>query len=409
MKRYFGLQLKRLMKNFPFALTVVIVLFISLVIIFSSFVNMNEASDENQTFKIGISGDTDNQFFQIGKSALETFDSSRFSISFVELSELEAEKQLQKGEISAYAVMPEGFIEDALAGKVGKIKYVTSTGSVGLVSIFKNEITKVVQEILTCSQKGVFGLEEALVDNGQDDLVRKHINKINIEYIELIVSRGEMYTVEELGISDGLSLPQYLLCGITVLYVFIIGLPYVGGIVKKDLSLQKVISAKGYGFFKQLTSETCAYMVVLLCSVVAILSAVAIICVTYPSVLKNETLEILDLLKFAIQILPVVFLAASFCIMIFEFTDNIVSAVLLQFFLAVSLCYITGCLYPIYTFPVAVQKMAPFLPMGSARVYLQNCVAGEFSFASMIRVVLFAVLFFVVTLLVRKYKINKRS
>lgn len=409
MKHYFSLQLKRLMKNFPLAMTVAIVLFLSLVIIFSGFINMNEASTNNQIFKIGISGDTDNQFFQIGKSALETFDSSRFSISFVEMREAEAENQLEDGRISAYVVIPDGFIDDALAGEVGKIKYVTSTGSVGLVSIFKNEITKVVEEILTCSQKGVFGLEEALVDNGQNKLVNKHINKINIEYIELIVSRGEIYTVEELGISGGLSLPEYLLCGITVLFMFIIGLPYVGVLVKSDLSLQKVVSAKGYNYFKQVLSETCAYAIVMMCAVAVVLGSIALVGTAYPPILKNDIIARLDLLELALQILPIVFLTASFCIMIFEFTSNIVSAVLLQFFASVSLCYISGCLYPIYTFPVIVQKIAPFLPMGAARVYLQNCIAGEFSFVSMCGVMGFAVLFFAVTLLTRKYKINKRS
>lgn len=409
MKKYFTLQLKRLARIFPLAITIAIVLFLSLAVILSGFVKMNENDRNNQTFKIGIAGDTDDRFFQLGKSALETFDSSRFSIAFIEMSEQEAGSQLDRGEISAYIVIPDGFIENAISGEVGKIKYVTSSGAVGLVSIFKNEITKVVEEILTCSQKGVFGLEDALVDNGYKKIAYKHINTINIEYIDLIISRGEMYTVEELGISGGLSFAEYLVCGITVLFLFIIGLPYVSLFVKKDLSLQRVISAKGYTCTKQVFSETVSYIIVLLLMLAVIFAVVTAGILLYPSLSKGEMLAIPDLFKFALPMIPTVLLAASFCVMIFELTSDVVSAVLLQFFASISLCYISGCLYPIYTFPTVVQKIAPFLPMGTARVYLQGCVEGEFSLTGFMGVISFSALFFVITLIIRKHKINKRS
>lgn len=409
MKKYFYLQFKRLMHIFPFAFSVAVVLLISLALVFSGFMKINAEDANNQTFQIGVAGDTDDYFFQMGKKALETFDSSRFSIGFVELSEEDAAKQLEKGNLSAYVVIPKGFINDALSGEINSIKYVTSAGSIGLVSIFKSEITKVIEEILVCSQKGVFGLEDALVDNEIYDSVYDHINTVNIQYIDHVINRGEMYTTQELGISDGTSLSEYLICGIGILFLFIIGLPYVGAFVKKDMSLHRVISAKGYNYKKQITSELLSYVLVLFVSVVAILLALFVVCVLRPSLIPVDSFGLLSAFKILVLILPIVFLAASFCTMLFEFTVDIVSAVLLQFFVSVSLCYISGCLYPIYTFPITVQKIAPFLPMGAARTYLQGCFSKEFSWTGFLGTVLFSILFFGVTCLVRKHRINKRT
>ncbi len=409
MKKYFTLQIKRFMRMLPFALTITVVLFLGLTLIFGSFLKMSEEDANNQTFKIGISGDTDNRFFQLGKNALETFDSSRYSMAFVEMDEDQARSQLEKGEIAAYVVIPNGFVESALSGEINTIKYVTSSGSVGLVSIFKNEITKVIEEILVCSQKGVFGLENALDDNGHEELVGKHINTINIEYIDLIINRGEMYSVEELGVSGGLSLTEYLLCGLAVLFVFIIGLPYVGLFVKKDMSLQCVVSAKGYGYKKQILSEVLSYTIILFLMFVAVLLLAFIGIKAYPTLLSSEMTITLDLFKLTLQIIPIILLVSSFCVMVFEFTSDIVSAALLHFFAVVSFCYISGCMYPIYTFPVVIQKVAPFLPMGAARVYLQGCLADEFSLSGFGMTLIFTVLFLVIAMLTRRHRINTRS
>ena len=394
---------------FVFAFAVAIILIVSLMLIFNGFMKLTDQNQNNKTFQIGIAGDTEDSFFQIGKKAIETFDSSRFAIAFVEVDENEASSQLEKGEISAYVVIPKGFIEDAMSGEINSIKYVTTNGSVGLIAIFKNEITKVIEEILVCSQKGVFGLENALVENGQEDTAFVQMNILNIEYIDLIINRSETYTVKELGVSGGLSLPGYLLCGMSVLFLLIVGLPYVGVFVKKDMSLHKVISAKGYRAGKQIFSEVLSYVLVNILLVLLIAVAISVFVQVYPNNYLNFWLQPKEIFVFLLQMLPVVVMISIFCIMLFEFATDIISAVLLHFFVSVSLCYISGCLYPIYTFPVIVQKIAPFLPTGVARVYLQGCILKEFSFAGLAGVVVFSALFYAVICFMRKYRINKRT
>ena len=222
MKSYFNLQLKRYLKIFPFILVVVLLLCAAFGTVYVGTTQKAENSEEKQRFKIAITGDTENNYLQIGLAALKNFDATKFSMEIVEMSETEAAKALEKGEISAYAVLPKSFMEDALVGKQPeKIKYVTTPGGGGLVTMFKNELTTVITNMVVYSEKGVYGLSHAMQDHGFDDTT-KEMNILNLQYIDLIFNRGKLVEVQELGISDGLSTTEHLISGILVLILVFI-------------------------------------------------------------------------------------------------------------------------------------------------------------------------------------------
>ena len=121
MKRYFYLQLKRGLRVFPFILFTALIILVSVVTIFLAIQSKLQNSEENKRFKIAITGDLDDKYSQLGVAVLQNFDETRFAIDLVELTTAEAETQLKKGQISAYVVLPENFIERALAGDVDKV------------------------------------------------------------------------------------------------------------------------------------------------------------------------------------------------------------------------------------------------------------------------------------------------
>ena len=169
--KYLKLQTKRVFYILPLVLITSLILFLVMALIFNSVIT-NER-DKTTTFKIGITGDTEAEYFKLGLSALNTFDSAMFSMEIVEMNENVAKKALEKGEISAYAVIPKDFIEKALDGEIETVKYVTTAGSTGLVSIFKTELTKAITILVAESQKGVYGIEKALDENGYKNLFDK--------------------------------------------------------------------------------------------------------------------------------------------------------------------------------------------------------------------------------------------
>ena len=155
MKKYFYSQVKRVVRFLPIILVISMVLCVLVSIIFSAMLSIDENKKDKQKFAIGVVGDTKESFLEIGISALENFDSSRFAIEFVELDEEKAKSSLQKGEISAYAVVPDDFVNSLVHGEIKKIKYYTTDDGVGMSAVFEKEVTQVISNILVQSHASV--------------------------------------------------------------------------------------------------------------------------------------------------------------------------------------------------------------------------------------------------------------
>ena len=399
MKKYFYLQLKRAAKIFPFVLAVTLALLIGLAAVFSGLLSTLADSENNKRFSIAITGDTDNEYLGWGMTAMKTLDETRFSIDFIEMTENAAQKALKKGDISAYVIIPEDFVEKAVSGDVMPITYVTSTGMEGIAELFKREVTDLVTNMVVYSEKGAYGLGEALDDNG----IRgsgKHMNAISLEYTDLIFHRNELYSVSETGVSDGLSTPEYYVCAIAVMLLVLIGMPFATVYIKKDYSFNRLLLSRGHSSILQLGCEYGAHFIAMLLQAAVILLVITATISFMPQTVSGELLApILE--EFFIKIIPIVIMLAAFNIMMFELSSNMVSGLLLHFFAAISLCYVSGCMYPIYAFPEVIKAIAAFLPTGIARSYL----ATSFTFASsareLIGLIIYAIAFFGIALLVR--------
>ena len=378
-------------------------------IIFSAMLSIDENKKDKQKFAIGIVGDTKESFLGIGISALENFDSSRFAIEFVELDEEKAKSSLQKGEISAYAVVPDDFVNSLVYGEIKKIKYYTTDDSAGISAVFEKEVTKVISDILIQSQKGIYGLDNAMEDNGAGDNAGEKMNELCLEYIELIINRTSMGKNEFIGVSDNISMQGYFLCSITTLFIFLFGIACVSLYAKRDISLNRILFAKGQRGCRQVICEYFAYFFL-----VYIVVFVTSICVAVFGGLRSliPELEYMDFSQVLIlnaRLIPVVAMISALHFLLFEITRDIVTGVLIQFVVSVSLTYISGCFYPIYFFPEVVQKFSSFLPGGIARSYLAGCIVHKPMNISFILVLFYFIMFLGVTILMRNRRIKGRG
>ncbi len=375
-------------------------------VILSGIINIF-TSQENNRFKIAITGDTNNPYLEWGMVAMSTIDESRFSMEFIEMTEEDAEKSLATGKISAYVVLPENFVENAMVGKVDPIKYVTTAGASGIVSMFKNEMTQIATNMVVYSQKGTYGIGDALIDNGLGDEADQNIFQISIEYVDLIFHRSELYTLEELGIASGLSMTEYFFCGISILLLMFMGLPYVTVYIKKDYSLNSLLVSRGYSSLMQLLCEYLSHLVSILILVFSIFAVFGIGRLFLPEYLTSFVTWDL-FLGFMLWLIPVIIMLSAFNIMVFELSDNIVTGVLMHFFASLCLCYVSGCMYPIYAFPKVIQQIAVILPTGLARGCLAGCFNDSVPIYELTGVLVYAVLFFGVALIVRNYKMKDK-
>ena len=365
MGKYYQLQCKRLMRYLPGVLLATLILLGGLFAAYRMLVSRNESDAKKQKMAIALCGDTGHPFLQMGITAITSFDSSQMALDVEEMDEAEAAKKLAAGDISAYAVIPEGFIEASFVGEILQIDFYSTNGATGLVSIVKEELSRVISTLLIESQKGTFAVWDSLIDHEMYSRAEGQMDEISIVYVDYILVRDRLYRVNELGIGDALGMEGYILCGLGVLFLLMLCLPFAAQMIPGDPALGRMLCSKRKPAWKQAIFDFLAYGSTLLCLfIIVVLLAIIFI----PGVLT---------FSMVLRILPVLLFAAAFSFMIYSLSRDIIGGVMLQFFVSLILCFVSGCLYPVYFFPVQVQQLAQWLPTGLARAQLAGCITGS--------------------------------
>ena len=396
MKKYCLLQLKRAARFLPWALCVVLVLFGCMSLVFRAMTAQQDAETAAQTakFHVGVVGTAGDQYLQWGLAAMQ-FDTTAMSLSLKPMEEADAIAALEKGEIAAYLVFPEGFVDNAMHGNVMKLRFVSTAGAASTVSIIKQEITAVVDGILTACESGSYGVGDAIRDNGLSG-AGGHINDLALEYVDFLFDRSKMYRVESLQTSS-IPFDQYMLGGLTVLLLLLSCLSFAPLYVRSDHALSRVLRARRVGAWAQTLGEFAAYFV----AAAVLLGAVA--CVFWLGGLLPEGMSGWTLLLTA---LPVLFMVTALTYCTYSLSQQLIGGVLITFFAALALCFIGGCMYPVYFFPLSVQKLSRFLPTAIAREHLTACFAGTEP-AGGWALLAFGAAFLAISVAVRAYKVGK--
>ena len=385
------MQIKRLMRILLPALLVAAILFGCLALAYQAVVSMDDDTQKQSKIKFGVVGTAGDTFLEMGMLALKTMDSSRFTIDFVAMEEADAESAMRRGDIAAFVVIPDGFVDAAMYGEIMPVKYVSTVGAVGLVTLVKDEITKMVEDIVIQTQKGIFGVGEAMRDEGLSSGQAEY--DLTFQYFDFIFARSKMYSVNVLGNASGISLEDYLLSGFCVVLVMLVCLVFAPVMVRSDMSLARVLSANRRPVISQAACDFAAYLIGIVC-IIGVLLAVA----AYTGWV-DLTAGVL------LQWIPVVIAVGAMSFLLYELTDNLISGVLLQFFALLALCFVSGCFYPTTFFPESVQTLAAYLPTGIARTQLAESFAGVMHIVGALMLLAYGGAFFGVAVLIRKMKV----
>lgn len=406
MIKYSLLQFKRLLRILPFVLTSVFVLFFCLIVVFSAIID-GQQEDGSIRFRLALVGSSDDPYLKAGLEVIQAYDSSRFAIETVQMEEQEALKALEKGEIGAYVVIPDGFIEEAMAGHIGSLKYVSTTGAAELITLFKDEITSVVSDIIIACEQAMYGIDDALRENGMEDRIGQFTNDISLTYVDYILNRTDMYSVEVLGSADSLGLSGYLFSGITVLLMTLLIIPFSSAYIKKDFSIDRLLKSKGVGAVSQVVGEYLA-----LFGIFSAIFFVVSVCVSvFVGSNSPEITRIIGIfsLENYPKLLIVAFMITAFGYLLFQLADDLVSGVLVQFFSGLALCFVSGCLYPMYFFPDSLRVAASYFPQGGARVLLSSCITGTSAHNDVVALLMYGTAFIGLSILARAVRLRKEA
>jgi len=393
MKTYFALQAKRFAKRLWLVAVVLVALLLGASVLLLAVSQQNGDDTNNQKMRVGIVGDTDDPYLSFGLKLFQSMDSSRYTVKMEFMEEGEARRALETGKLSAYLVLPDNFLDEAMVGNIQPIECVMTAGTKGLVTLFKEEISRVIVTMVVETQKGIYGMDAAYDAHGQ---TFTDWERVSLKYVTLILERDELYTVEESGVTAGLPFLSSLICGLAVLLLWLSVLPYATILVTRDDALFCLLRARGITAWQQVAAEYGALVAVLL-PLQWVVTAVG-------AVLLEEPLWRLLLVT-----VPLVLLAAAFHYVLFACVRNVVSGLLLSFFLTVALGYVGGCLYPLQAFPVSVQRASAVLPTALSHRLVAQVLCEEPCGAALCGVLAYTAAFRAVAVLVRYRRLARRG
>lgn len=412
MNRFFRLVKCQLKRFFSYAAGIFVfsaVFFLLLAFIASVFIKNMSFSGTRDRIPIGIVGDISIPYFEAGLTTLKYLDSSNQFVEIIPLTLDEAQKRMKKGKLSAYVIIPEGFIEAVECGANDKqVTYITADGAQGIESIFKEHIADIVASLLINAQAGIFAMENLAVKYGQTASLYDYNYEMNVDYIKWALDRKNFIRVEEVPVSNGVSIYGYYLCAIICSFLIFFSIGSLWFFTGDNKDRFKFHSAAGFSAFQQLASEFLAYfLLVLVCLLIVFAFITVLVLAGQLSIPEWRYGGIFaGLAKLFCTSIAVCFMFCALHIMLFELVSQTVPAVLLQFLVCFCLSFIGGAFYPLDFFAQIIQKIGHVLPAGQALFLMDSSLAGNLSIFSLVYCLGYAFLFFALAVFFRFQKIR---
>ncbi len=407
-RAYFLTQLKRVVKALPGICLLTVVLTVSLLVLLKAMLFVDKTKEENQIVQVGIVGDLSDSYLGMGINVIKNMDGVKNMVQIDSMTQEEATRKFEAGEISAYLLVPDGFIDSILTGENKQITYVTSRESAGLGGLLVNELVNSISDMITTTQSRVYAMQTYLVEEGKTEYIPQATEGLNKAYIAAVLSRMDVYELQLLGVSNKVSATGHLLSGILLLLMLLWGIHCVCLMVNKEDSLLRILHVKGLRAGKQVLAEVAAYGILQCVSLFCVFGCLLLLKdVLGLSVREWDAMESADKLGYVCGLIPVVLMISTMQAFLYELVTNVIHGVLVQFVVAVSMAYGSGCIYPLSFFPEAVQHIAAYTPAGVALRYMQRGLTQQSVWSELLWLVLYGVLFAGLQVIRRKDRIAK--
>lgn len=407
---YLRLQIKRIFKILPGIIIAALCLAGTLLLLtYIQYQNSN-ITNGSEKINLGIVGNRNDSYLGVGISALQNLDSSRYTCSFIELTENEAKVLLQKEIIDAYFVIPDNFVDSIENGINKPVTVVFGNTQGGIGTMLVKELGDSVSSIITESQTGMYTMQHFYLNNNIKNNYYKDIDKLNLIYIDNILNRSQIYDINALGNDDDdVSIPGYYFCSVLILFILLSGISCCSLFIKNDMSLYSLLAVSQKKAACQVLSEYAAYGIFQLLNLTIIMLLLLVATnnssYLYITELTNSTLP--QYLITCIKIIPVLLVCASMTMLVFEIVNNLISGVLVNFIGTIVLAFLSGFFYSTAFFPESVQKFSDNLPTTHMLIYLEHNLINSVTTTDLCLMIIYTVLILSLCILLRKRKLNR--
>ena len=363
-----------------------------------ALLNSDSYKSEQMRYKLGLVGSTDNELIDLGVHLLETEDDMQYVLELVQYEdEAEAKAALRSADISAYIVITDEFADavDAMTNDA-KLTYYATSGQKGISNVMMDEIALVATNIIVPSEKGICTLRDIMAREGYDKAdTYMTVYEIFMAYVNTMMLRGEISTVTELGISDGLTTPQYYFVSLLLFFLLLMTMCFVAYFIGINHAQHKFFSSKGITALQQVLGEYIPFLTV---NIIVALLVAGLAKLTGLGDFIGVDIDS----GFVLRIVVIEALFTGLAFLLYEILEGIINKVLVTFLLYIAGAYASGYFYPRSILPEMMQQLGQWLPTGLAFDFLGSVVTGESGAFAMALMLIYVVIFVGASVLIRR-------
>ena len=395
---YLLIQYKRIFKLLPGIILMIALVAILLSAALFALLNSDSYKSEQMRYKLGLVGSTDNELIDLGVHLLETEDDMQYVLELVQYEdEAEAKAALRSADISAYIVITDEFADavDAMTNDA-KLTYYATSGQKGISNVMMDEIALVATNIIVPSEKGICTLRDIMAREGYDKAdTYMTVYEIFMAYVNTMMLRGEISTVTELGISDGLTTPQYYFVSLLLFFLLLMTMCFVAYFIGINHAQHKFFSSKGITALQQVLGEYIPFLTV---NIIVALLVAGLAKLTGLGDFIGVDIDS----GFVLRIVVIEALFTGLAFLLYEILEGIINKVLVTFLLYIAGAYASGYFYPRSILPEMMQQLGQWLPTGLAFDFLGSVVTGESGAFAMALMLIYVVIFVGASVLIRR-------
>lgn len=415
---YLLAQLKRIFKLLPGILAVNLVLLIVIGLVGYALVYNDKRTSEWTKYNLGIVGSTEDEMLKMGVYLLENEDDN--SMAMLQLVEYddkdEAAKALRQGEISAFVVIDDTFINSLNALTNGaKLTYYATSGERGITSVFMDEVADIASNMIVYSEKGILSMRDILKNAGEPaEIINSNVNELFLLYVSAILAREEMTEFNVIGESDSISSIDYYTITITLFYILMLTFCSVSFFLGRKKASYQFIASKGLGAGRQVLAEYISFFAVNAVCLFVINLVVKLAMAAFGHMANSSTDDATALIvtvtgaiiKSNINILVPLLLFTAMTFLIFEAISGIINKFMLGFIAYIGMSYVSGYFYPRGFFAYRIQNLGRILPTGTVLDYLAKRSTDEPLPLEILNCLMYFVLFILFAILIRRHRIK---
>ena len=395
---YLLIQYKRIFKLLPGIILMIALVAILLSAALFALLNSDSYKSEQMRYKLGLVGSTDNELIDLGVHLLETEDDMQYVLELVQYEdEAEAKAALRSADISAYIVITDEFADavDAMTNDA-KLTYYATSGQKGISNVMMDEIALVATNIIVPSEKGICTLRDIMAREGYDKAdTYMAVYEIFMAYVNTMMLRGEISTVTELGISAGLTTPQYYFVSLLLFFLLLMTMCFVAYFIGINHAQHKFFSSKGITALQQVLGEYIPFLTV---NIIVALLVAGLAKLTGLGDFIGVDIDS----GFVIGIVAIEALFTGLAFLLYEILEGIINKVLVTFLLYIAGAYASGYFYPRNILPEMMQQLGKWLPTGLAFDFLGSVVTGESGAFATALMLIYVVFFVGASVLIRR-------